>query len=160
MQSVNVICVGRLKESCLSEAAAEYIKRLSAYCKLTITEITAERLPENASAAQIESALKKEASGIIAALPLYAYTYALCVEGKQISSEQLAKILPSLSLSGKSCAAFIVGSSHGLDSSVKERADFLLSLSKMTFPHQLARIMLLEQIYRAYQINRGGKYHK
>lgn len=160
MQNIHIVCIGKLKERYFADASAEYTKRLSSYCKLTVTELTAHRLPENPSKAQIESSLKKESSSILAAIPSSAYIYALCVEGEQLSSEQLAKALPALSLNGKNCAAFIIGSSYGLDESVKKRADFLLSLSKMTFPHQLTRVMLLEQLYRAYQIDKGGKYHK
>ena len=160
MQNIHIICPGKLKESYLIDAAREYSKRLSAYCNLTITELPAQRLPENPSKAQIDASLKKEARGILASIPDKAFVFALCIEGEPLSSEQLAKSLFDLSLSGKSSVVFIIGSSHGLDESVKGRADFLLSLSKMTFPHQLTRIILLEQIYRAYQIDKGGKYHK
>ncbi|MGI6745110.1 MAG: Ribosomal RNA large subunit methyltransferase H [Firmicutes bacterium ADurb.Bin300] len=160
MQSIHIICPGKLKESYLCDAVAEYSKRLSPYCKLTVTELPAQRLPENPSRAQIEASLKKEAESIIASIPELAFVCALCIEGKQLSSEQFAKALSAKSVSGISSFAFIIGSSHGLDASVKERADFLLSLSEMTFPHQLTRVILLEQIYRSYQIDKGGKYHK
>ncbi len=160
MQHIYIICIGKLKENYLTGAILEYTKRLSPYCKLTIKELAAEKLPLNPSVAEINTALKKEGDTLLSAIPPLAYTFVLCVEGRQISSETFSETLSSLSLTGKSCAAFIIGSSYGLYDSVKKRADFLFSLSKMTFPHQLTRVMLLEQIYRAYQINKGGKYHK
>lgn len=160
MQNIDVICIGKLKESYLSEAVAEYSKRLSAYCKLNVTELAAQRLPDNPSEAQICAALSKEAQQILSVIPQYSYVYALCIEGKQMSSEELSKSVQAAFTGGKSNVAFIIGSSFGLDDSVKQRADRLLSFSKMTFPHQLMRVILLEQIYRAYQIDRGGKYHK
>lgn len=160
MQNIDIICLGKLKEHYLCEAANEYIKRLSPYCKLTITELAAQRLPDDPSKAQIDAALSAEAKTVLSRLPQNAYIYALCIEGKQLSSEELSKSVQTAFVNGKSSAAFVIGSSYGLDESVKNRADFLLSFSKMTFPHQLMRIILLEQIYRSYQIDKGGKYHK
>lgn len=160
MRHIYIICIGKLKENYLVSAVSEYTKRLSPYCKLTIKELPAVKLPPSPSLAEIEAALKKESKLILSALSPLAYTFALCIEGQQLSSETFSKNLFSVSLTGKSSATFIIGSSYGLDDSVKKRADFLLSLSKMTFPHQLARVMLLEQIYRSYKINTGGKYHK
>lgn len=160
MQHIYIICIGKLKEHYLTSAVSEYTKRLSPYCKLIIKELPAEKLPLNPSLAEINTALKKEGDALLSAIPPLAYTFVLCVEGRQISSEAFSETLSSLSLTGKPCAAFIIGSSYGLDTSVKKRGDFLLSLSKMTFLHQLFRVMLLEQIYRAYQINKSGKYHK
>lgn len=160
MQHIQIICVGKLKENYLTDAVLEYSKRLSPYCRLTIKELPAEKLSLNPSLSEISAALKREADAILSSIAPLAYTFALCIEGKQVSSEVFSEKLSSLSLTGKSSVTFIIGSSYGLDITVKKRADFLLSLSKMTFPHQLFRVMLLEQLYRAYQINKGGKYHK
>jgi 23S rRNA (pseudouridine1915-N3)-methyltransferase len=160
MMNVTVICLGKLKESYLREAIAEYSKRISAYGKLNIVELSPVKLPESPSATQIDSALEKEAEEIIKKIPSGAFVIALCVEGKIKSSEELASKFNELSLSGKSNVVFIIGSSYGLAKKVKTLSDLQLSFSKMTFPHQLMRVMLLEQIYRAFQINNNGKYHK
>ncbi len=158
--NVTVICLGKLKESYLREAISEYSKRISAYGKLNVVELSPVKLPENPSATQIDSALEKEAEEIIRKIPSGSFVIALCVEGKIKSSEELASKFNELSLSGKSSVAFIIGSSYGLAKKVKTLSDLQLSFSKMTFPHQLMRVMLLEQIYRAFQINNNGKYHK
>lgn len=160
MLNVNLISIGKLKETWLREASAEYQKRLSAFCRLEITELPPFKLPENPSQAQIEAALMQEGSLITAKIPSNAKVYALCIEGKQFSSEELSAKLITETNHGVSNIVLIIGSSHGLSEEVKKRADFLLSMSKMTFPHQLARIMLLEQLYRAFMISSGGKYHK
>lgn len=160
MTHVTVICLGRLKESYLRDAVAEYSKRLTAFCKLTIIEKTPVRLPMDPSKAQIDAALQSEAKVILSEIPAGAYVYAMCIEGKERSSEQFSRELADIGVSGKSQVVFIIGSSYGLADEVKQRANAKLSMSKMTFPHQLARVMLLEQIYRAYMIERGGKYHK
>ncbi len=160
MLCVNIICVGKLKEEYLRGASAEYQKRLGAFCRLEITEITPHRLPENPSSAQIEAALLREGSQIAAKIPVNSTVYALCIEGQMLSSEELSAKLSVAANQGVSTVSFIIGGSHGLSEEVKKRADFMLSMSKMTFPHQLARIMLLEQIYRAFMISGGGKYHK
>jgi len=159
MLNINVICIGKLKESFLRDASAEYQKRLSAFCRLEITELSPFKLTENPSQAQIEAALVQEGSLITAKIPANAKVYALCIEGKQFSSEELSAKIVTETNHGVSNIAFIIGGSHGLSDDVKNRAD-LLSMSKMTFPHQLARIMLLEQLYRAFMISSGGKYHK
>ncbi len=160
MISVNIICVGKLKEKYLRDASAEYIKRLTAFCKLNIIEITPYALPDSPTQAQIEAGLEAEGKQILSKIQNGAYVYAMCIEGKQRSSEALSAEFDKLSVFGESNLTFIIGGSFGLSDAVKARADAKLSMSEMTFPHQLARIMLLEQIYRAFQISTGGKYHK
>ena len=160
MQKVSIICVGKLKEKFYMEAAAEYAKRLSRFCKLEITELPEERLPESPSPAQIEVALSKEADAIRGKLPPSALIIAMCVEGTQRSSEDLARLMADSASRGESHLVFLIGGSFGLHPSVKALAAVKLSMSPMTFPHHLARVMLLEQIYRGYQINAGSRYHK
>ena len=160
MQKVSIICVGKLKEKFYVEAAAEYAKRLSRFCRLEITELPEERLPEDPSPAQIEAALSKEADTIRGKLPPSALVIAMCVEGKQRSSEELARLMADSASRGESHLVFLIGGSFGLHPSVKSLAAVKLSMSPMTFPHHLARVMLLEQIYRGYQINAGSRYHK
>ena len=160
MQKVSIICVGKMKEKFYIEAAAEYVKRLSRFCKLEITELPEDRLPEDPSKAQIEAALAKESEAIRAKLPSGAMIVAMCVEGKTRSSEELAALMEQSANQGGSHVVFLIGGSFGLHPSVKALAAVKLSMSPMTFPHHLARVMLLEQIYRAYQINAGSKYHK
>ncbi|MCI9392091.1 MAG: 23S rRNA (pseudouridine(1915)-N(3))-methyltransferase RlmH [Oscillospiraceae bacterium] len=156
MQRVSVICVGKLKERFYIEAAAEYCKRLSRCCKLELVELPEQRLPENPAPAEIERALAREAEAIRSRLPAGAAVAALCVEGKLRSSEELAGLLAR----EEAGLAFVIGGSCGLHPSVKALAKERLSMSPMTFPHHLARVMLLEQIYRGFQIRGGGKYHK
>ena len=160
MQKVSVICVGKMKEKFYIDAAAEYVKRMSRFCKLEILELQEERLPEDPSPAQVEAALAKEAAAIRAKIPSGAYIIAMCVEGKTRSSEELARLMAESAGSGASHLVFLVGGSFGLHPSVKDVAAVKLSMSPMTFPHHLARVMLLEQLYRGYQINAGSKYHK
>lgn len=160
MQKVKIICVGQLKETYWREAQAEYMKRLKTFCKPEICVLAPERLPENPSAAEIAQGLKKEGAKIQAQIPAGAYVYTLQIEGKAVSSEAFAAQLQQHALAGKSTVVFIIGSSFGLDESIKNHSDFALSFSAMTFPHQLARVMLLEQIYRAFSIQAGTKYHK
>ena len=160
MIGVTIICEAKLKEKYLRDASDEYVKRLGAYCKLNIIELNPKKLPEDPSDAEIYNALEAEGKEILAKIPVGARIFAMCIEGKQLSSEKLAKEIASCGVSGISNVVFIIGSSYGLSDEVKKRADFRLSMSEMTFPHQLARIMLLEQIYRAFRINSGGKYHK
>ena len=157
---VQLICVGRMKERFYLDAAAEYVKRLSAYCKLQVVELPEERLPASPSRAQIDAALEKEGAAVLARLAPGAALTALCVEGEAYSSEGLSGLLARWSAAGAGPLAFVIGGSYGLHPDVKARARLRLSMSPMTFPHHLARVMLLEQIYRAYQINTGGKYHK
>ena len=156
---INIITLGKLKEKYLRDAVNEYIKRLSPYCRVLINEATPVMLKENASQSEIENALLKEAE-IIRSKIMSGYTISLCIEGTQLSSEELASKINYVAVSGKSTLNIIIGSSFGLHESIKNESDFKLSFSKMTFPHQLARVMLLEQIYRAYMINHNAKYHK
>ena len=160
MQKVSIICVGKMKEKFYIEAAAEYVKRLSRFCKLEIVELPEDRLPDDPSQAQIDAALAREAEAIKSKLPASCYIIAMCVEGKTRSSEELAKLMEDSVHQGGSHLVFLIGGSFGLHPSVKALASFKLSMSPMTFPHHLARVMLLEQIYRGYQINNGSKYHK
>ena len=160
MQRVSIICVGKMKEKFYIDAAAEYVKRLGRFCKMEIVELPEDRLPDAPSQAQIDAALAKEADMIRGKLPAGAYIIAMCVEGKTRSSEELAKLMADSANQGGSHLVFLIGGSFGLHPSVKELAAVKLSMSPMTFPHHLARVMLLEQIYRGYQINAGSKYHK
>ena len=160
MQRITLLCVGKLKEKFYAGAAAEYGKRLSRYCKLDIIELPEERLPEDPSPAQIGAALLKEAEAVRGKLPPSCILVALCVEGRERSSEDLARLLAGWANRGESRVVFLIGGSHGLHESVKAEAAERLSMSPMTFPHHLARVMLLEQIYRGFQILEGGKYHK
>ncbi len=157
--NITLICVGKLKEKYLTDACNEYKKRLSAY-KPNIIEISPERLSDSPSESEINSALEKEGKKILEKLPKGSFVYAMCIEGKQRTSEELSAEIERIKLGGTGSIAFIIGGSFGLSDEVKKRADDRLSMSKMTFPHQLARVMLLEQIYRAVQIGLGTKYHK
>ena len=160
MQRVTVLCVGKLKEKFYAEAAAEYVKRLSRYCRLELLELPEGRLPEAPSPAQIEAALAKEAAAVRGKLPAGCVLIALCIEGELRSSEALARLMADWGSQGAGHLVFLIGSSFGLHPSLKAEARLKLSMSPMTFPHHLARVMLLEQIYRAYQISAGTKYHK
>ena len=157
MISVYVIAVGQLREKYFRDAAEEYNKRLG---NVTGMEIKEEKLPAEPSQAQIISALDKEASRILEAIPKRSFVIPMCIEGKQMSSEEFSGVLDRAALAGKSSVTFIIGSSHGLSEKVKAAADLKLSMSKMTFPHELARVMLFEAVYRACEISSGSKYHK
>lgn len=159
--NVNFIAMGKLKESYYREACDEYRKRLTAYANVKVTEPEPVPLPASPSAAQIEKALVREAELILEHLKGgNSYNIALCVEGKQMSSEQLAQKLETLGSGGFSTVNFIVGSSYGLSEELKNRCGMKLSFSPMTFPHSLARVMLFEQVYRAFSIINNSKYHK
>lgn len=160
MLAVRLICVGKLGEKFWAAAVQEYAKRLGAYCKLEIIELPEQRLPQTPSAGEITQALDKEAALIEARLPAGAAVVALCVEGREMSSEQLADWLGRLTVSGTSRLCLVIGGSCGLSDRIKQRASLRLSMSPMTFPHHLARVMVLEQLYRALNIAAGGKYHK
>lgn len=160
MLNITIIAVGKLKEQYLRDASAEYQKRLSTLCKLNIVELNPEKLSDNPSAKEIENALNNEAKRIIEKIPKGAKIYSMCIEGKQRTSEELSREIDSLAVEGVSNIVFIIGGSFGLSDEVKRLSAYRLSMSKMTFPHQIARIMLLEQIYRATQISIGTKYHK
>lgn len=158
--NVTLLCVGNLKEKYFKDACAEYNKRLSAFCRFNIVEIGEEKIPDKPSKADIDNTLKKEGERIIAKLPKGAMIFSMCIEGTLISSEQLAEKIQTAGLEGRSELAFIIGGSWGLSEEVKRISNARISMSKMTFPHQLARVLLCEQIYRAFQINSNGKYHK
>ena len=160
MLSVRLICVGKLGEKFWKQACDEYEKRLSAYCKLEIVELPEQRLPDSPSAGQIEAALKKESELIEAKIPAGATVIAMCIEGKTMASDVLADWIEQKMVSGCSKFAILIGGSCGMDQTLKQKASLRLSMSPMTFPHHLARVMLLEQVYRALNINAGGKYHK
>lgn len=160
MQRVTVLCVGKLKEKFYIDAAAEYVKRLQRHCKLELIELPEQRLPDDPSPAEIQKALRAEGDAIREKLPKGGAVVALCIEGKPCSSQELSRRMADLAVQGKTQLTFLIGGSVGLDEDLKRRADWRLSMSPMTFPHHMARIMLLEQIYRAYQIADGTKYHK
>ena len=160
MLQTEIIYVGGEKESYYREAALEYVKRLGAFCVFSEKVIKDEKLPQNASDALIKAALDKEADRILSELKPRHLKIAMCIEGKQMSSEELSATLDSIALRGLSGVTFIIGSSQGLSDRVKRECDVRLSMSKMTFPHRLARVMLLEQIYRAFTISSGMNYHK
>ena len=159
MMKVTLIAPEGLKEKYLRDAADEYIKRLRGFCDLKIAEFSPFKLPDKPSGSQISAALDREAEQILKRIPAGSRTAALCIEGKMLSSEELAGEIHAADNSGTPFT-FIIGSSHGLAEQVKRAADIRLSFSKMTFPHQLFRIMLLEQLYRAFRINSGAAYHK
>ena len=160
MLNITVICVGKIKEKYFTDAILEYKKRLGRYCKLDLVEVPDEPTPDNPSPREKELVLEKEGERILKKIPDSAHVTALCIEGKQLSSEALAENISMLASSGVSHRAFIIGGSMGLSDAVNRRADMKLSFSPMTFPHQLMRVILLEQIYRAFNISQGGKYHK
>ncbi|WP_078556351.1 23S rRNA (pseudouridine(1915)-N(3))-methyltransferase RlmH [Bacillus alkalicellulosilyticus] len=158
--NISVISVGKLKEKYLTLGINEYKKRLGAYAKIEIIEVSDEKAPEQLSELEMEQVKAKEGERILAKLSPDTYVIALAIEGKMMTSEQLAQELDSLATYGKSKIAFIIGGSLGLSKNVMERANSSLSFSKMTFPHQVMRLLLLEQVYRAFRINRGEPYHK
>ncbi len=158
--NINFIAMGKLKESWYREACAEYLKRLGAYVAPRVSEPAPVDLPQKPSPAQIEAALRQEAMKIREQIKPGSFTVAMCIEGKTLSSEQLAQKLETAAGQGFSTVNFLVGSSFGLDEELKKQADLRLSMSPMTFPHSLARVMLMEQVYRAYSIINNGKYHK
>ena len=160
MLSIHLICVGKLKEKFYREAVEEYTKRLSAYCKLNLLELPEARLPQNPSQGEINAALEKEAETIRAKIPASASIVAMCVEGKEKSSEELADLMRGWEQNSAKHLVFLIGGSYGLHPSIKAQAWGKLSMSPMTFPHHLARVMVLEQIYRAFKINEGSSYHK
>lgn len=160
MININFIVLGKLKEKYMKDFAVEYEKRLSGYCKLTVTELEPVKLSDNPSEQEIINALNKETQLIKAKIPKNSYVFSMCIEGKQMSSEELSKKLEDIALSGKNNITFIIGSSFGLSNEIKQMSDYKVSMSKMTFPHKLARIMLTEQVYRALSITNNAKYHK
>lgn len=160
LQSINVICIGSLKENYLISAFDEYIKRLNGLCKFNLIEINEDKLSNNPSEKEISNSLNIECEKILSKIPKGSFIICMCIEGKEISSVELSEMFSTLALTGKSNITIIIGGSYGLAESLKNQADFKLSVSKMTFPHQLFRIMLIEQIYRAFSISSNTKYHK
>lgn len=158
--NIHIICVGKIKEKYLREGLEEYRKRLSAYAKIEVREVDDERAPENLSEKEAEQIKRKEGERILSALPKSSYVIALAIEGKMLSSEHLAEHIEELGVLGKSDISFVIGGSLGLSDTVLSEADMKLSFSKMTFPHQLMRLILTEQIYRAFRIIKGQPYHK
>ena len=157
---ITILCVGKVKEKYFTGAIEEYAKRLSRYCKLDIVEVADEKTPDGASTALEEQIKQKEGERLLKYIPEDAYVCVLAIEGKQLTSEQLSEKIGELGVRGISHIVFIIGGSLGLWDAVVKKADFLLSFSKMTFPHQLMRVILLEQIYRGYRILQGEPYHK
>ena len=160
MLNIKIICVGKLKERFYEAAVSEYTKRLSAFCRLEIEELNEVKLPQDPSESEITAALSKEGENVKNKIPKGALIIAMCIEGKQADSVEFAQMIQSAAVSGESKMCFIIGGSYGLAKEVKDMAKVKLSMSKMTFPHHLARVMLLEQIYRGFKIAEGGKYHK
>ena len=159
MIKITLISLGKLKEKYLNEAVKEYTKRLSAYAKLDIIELEPVKLPDKPSRSEIENALLKESELILKKIPQNSEIITLCVEGQELSSPDFAKKIENLEAMGKSIT-LIIGSSYGLSENIKKQSHLRLSLSQMTFPHQLFRVLLLEQVYRAFKINEGSQYHK
>ncbi len=160
MLNITLLCVGKLKEAYWRDACAEYEKRLGAFCRFRLVEVAEERLPDNPSAAQIAATVEAEGKRLLEQLPKDGAVIPLCIEGKEMDSPALAARIQKLAVEGTSHIAFVIGGSWGLSEGVKSRAALRLSMSPLTFPHQLARVMVLEQVYRAFQISSGGKYHK
>ena len=158
--NITIITVGKLKERYFKEAVEEYSTRLSKYCKLDIVEVPDEKAPENLSPAQELIITQKEGQGILKYIKEDTYVIALAIQGKQLSSEGLADLINDLGIKGRSNIAFVIGGSLGLSDEVLKRADYKLSFSPMTFPHQLMRVILLEQVYRGFRIIKGEPYHK
>ena len=160
MLNVTVLCVGKLKEAYWRDACAEYEKRLKPFCRFSLHEVAEERLPDNPSAAQIAATIEAEGKRLLERIPKDGAVIPLCIEGKELDSAALSARMDKFAVDGISHIVFIIGGSWGLSNAVKSRASLRLSMSPMTFPHQLARVMVLEQVYRAFQISSGGKYHK
>ena len=160
MFSITLICMGKLKEKFYTAAAEEYSKRLRAFADFRIVELPEYRLPDDPNETQIAQGLAREAEAIRKAIPKGAWLCVLTPEGRLLSSEQLADTLRQAKLGGRSGACFLIGSSFGIAPEIKALADLQLSMSKMTFPHHLARVMLIEQLYRGFKINEGSRYHK
>ena len=157
---INIVCVGKIKEKYLKIGIDEFKKRLSKYCKLDIIELEDEKAPENLSDKEMLIIKEKEGKKILSKIKDNSYVIALAIDGKNLSSEELAETINKLGVRGISNITFVIGGSLGLSDEVLSRADYKLSFSKMTFPHQLMRLILLEQVYRAYRINNGEPYHK
>lgn len=160
MLNITILCVGKLKEKYWTDACAEYSKRLGAYCNIKIDEVREARLSDNAGAAEERAVIEAEGQELLKRIKKDDYVITLEIKGKELDSEQLAAKLNTLTIEGKSSIVYVIGGSLGLSAAVSERSNFKLSFSKMTFPHQMMRVILLEQTYRAFKINRNEKYHK
>lgn len=158
--NITIVCVGKIKEKFYTMAIDEYIKRLGRYCQINIVEVKDEKTPDGAKDAVCESIKDKEGERILAAIRDGAYVIALAIEGKMLDSVELSEKIDNLGIEGKSNVVFVIGGSLGLSKAVLNRAQYKLSFSRMTFPHQLMRVILLEQIYRAFRIIKGEPYHK
>lgn len=156
---ISIVCVGKIKEKYLTEGIAEFAKRLTPYCKLETIAIGEEKMPDNPSSAEKEQVLEKETARLISAIPASAHVVLLDLQGKEITSPQLAEMFDSLALAGKSHIAFVIGGAFGYTDALRRRADMRWSFSKLTFTHQMIRLLLVEQIYRAFKISYGQKYH-
>ena len=160
MLEITIIAVGKMKEKFYIDAASEYLKRLGAYARVAVTELPEARRPDSPSPAETAAAMEREADAIFAAVPKGAALISMCVEGREMTSEEFSRELETLASSGFSQLCFVIGGSDGLSQRVKSASRIRLSMSRMTLPHHLARVMLLEQLYRAMNISSGGKYHK
>ena len=160
MLSITLLCVGKLKERYWREACDEYEKRLGVFCKVRLVEVAEERASDNPSPAQIAAVIEAEGTRLLAQIPKDSAVIALCIEGKELDSPALAEYIERVALDGTSHITLLIGGSWGLSESVKQRARLRFSMSPLTFPHQLARVMLMEQLYRSFQINKNTKYHK
>lgn len=158
--NINIVCIGKLKEKYWRDAADEYIKRLGGFVKINVVELKEAKLPKNAGAKDEQAVIDEEGKSIFAKISDNDYVVALAIEGHQLDSVELSEHIKAIYDLGQSTIDFVIGGSLGLSADVKKRADALLSFSKLTFPHQLARVMLLEQIYRAFKIANGETYHK
>lgn len=160
MIKVTVIAVGKLKEKYLKDACNEYIKRLGAFAKASVIEVNEYRSTDNPSQSEIEIVKNKEGEAILSKIPKESFVISMCIEGKELSSEELSQKLETISVNGKSSICLIIGGSFGISDEVKKKSDFCLSFGKITLPHQLMRVVLLEQLYRSFSISKGTKYHK
>lgn len=160
MAGITLICVGKLKEAFYKDAVGEYAKRLGGYCKLNLVELPEQKLPKNPSTGEIQAALEKEGDAIRGKIPPSSRVVALCIEGRMRSSEELSRMIAGWEHGPEKNLVFVIGGSYGLHPSIKAMAAAQLSMSPMTFPHHLARVMLLEQLYRAFKIQEGSEYHK
>ena len=158
--NINIIAVGRIKEKYIQEGIKEFSKRLSRYCNLKIVEVDDEKAPENLSDKEMEAVKQKEGQKILSKIPQNSFIISLEIQGREISSEDLSKIMEDIMVSGINDITFIIGGSLGLSDEVRSKSDFKLSFSKMTFPHQLMRLILLEQVYRGWRIMKNEPYHK
>ena len=156
---ISIVCVGKIKEKYLTEGIAEFTKRLTPYCKLETIAIGEEKMPDNPSPAEKEQVLAKETERLLNAIPQNAHVVLLDLQGKEITSPQLADLFDEWALTGKSHIAFVIGGAFGYTDALRKRADMRWSFSKLTFTHQMIRLLLVEQIYRAFKISRGEKYH-